>query len=52
MMQMQELMRKESVPMERKRFFYLSLSNTVGGAIFDRNGLVQGEHFDAGKSGI
>lgn len=36
---------------ERKRFFYLSLSNTVGGAIFDRNGLVQGEHFRCGEVG-
>ena len=37
---------------ERERFFYLSLSNTVGGAIFDHNGLVQGSHFRCGEVGI
>lgn len=36
---------------ERERFFYLSLSNTVGGAIFDNNGLVQGKHFRCGEVG-
>lgn len=36
---------------ERERFFYLSLSNTVGGAIFDNNGLVQGNHFRCGEVG-
>ena len=36
---------------ERERFFYLSLSNTVGGAIFDHNGLVQGSHFRCGEVG-
>ena len=34
-----------------ERFFYLSLSNTVGGAIFDRNGLVQGRNFRCGEVG-
>ena len=33
---------------ERERFFYLSLSNTVGGAIFDNNGLVQVKHLRCG----
>lgn len=36
---------------ERERFFYLSLSNTVGGAIFDHNGLVQGDYFRCGEVG-
>ena len=36
---------------ERERFFYLSLSNTVGGAIFDHNGLVHGKHFRCGEVG-
>ena len=36
---------------ERERFFYLSLSNTVGGAIFENNGLVQGHHFRCGEVG-
>ena len=36
---------------ERERFFYLSLSNTVGGAIFDHNVLVQGSHFRCGEVG-
>lgn len=36
---------------ERKRFFYLSLSNTVGGAIFDNHGMVQGNHFRCGEVG-
>ena len=36
---------------ERERFFYLSLSNTVGGAIFDNNGLIQGNHFRCGEVG-
>lgn len=34
-----------------ERFFYLSLSNTVGGAIFDGNGLVQGRNFRCGEVG-
>lgn len=33
------------------RFFYLSLSNTVGGAIFDHGELAQGEHFRCGEVG-
>ena len=33
------------------RFFYLSLSNTVGGAIFDRNELVHGKNFRCGEVG-
>ena len=36
---------------EAERFFYLSLSNTVGGAIFDGNGLVQGRNFRCGEVG-
>lgn len=36
---------------ERDRFFYLSLSNTVGGAIFDYDGLVHGNHFRCGEAG-
>lgn len=34
-----------------ERFFYLSLSNTVGGAIFSRNELIQGNHFRCGEVG-
>ncbi len=34
-----------------ERFFYLSLSNTVGGAIFDGNELVQGRNFRCGEVG-
>lgn len=34
-----------------ERFFYLSLSNTVGGAIFDHGELTQGEHFRCGEVG-
>ena len=34
-----------------ERFFYLSLSNTVGGAIFSRNELVQGSNFRCGEVG-
>lgn len=33
------------------RFFYLSLSNTVGGAIYDRNELIQGRNFRCGEVG-
>ena len=33
------------------RVFYLSLSNTVGGAIFDRNELVHGKNFRCGEVG-
>lgn len=36
---------------EEERFFYLSLSNTVGGAIFGRNELVQGKNFRCGEVG-
>ena len=36
---------------ERERFFYLSLSNTVGGAVYSRNELVQGSHFRCGEVG-
>lgn len=36
---------------EMERFFYLSLSNTVGGAVFDNNRLVQGDHFRCGEVG-
>ena len=32
-------------------FFYLSLSNTVGGAIFGRNELIQGKNFRCGEVG-
>ena len=34
-----------------ERFFYLSLSNTVGGAIFYRKELIQGNHFRCGEVG-
>lgn len=34
-----------------ERFFYLSLSNTVGGALFSRNELVQGKNFRCGEAG-
>lgn len=33
------------------RFFYLSLSNTVGGAMFTNNELVQGKNFRCGEAG-
>lgn len=36
---------------ETERFFYLSLSNTVGGAIFDGKELVQGKNFRCGEVG-
>ena len=36
---------------EADSFFYLSLSNTVGGAIFNRNELVQGKNFRCGEVG-
>lgn len=36
---------------EAERFFYLSLSNTVGGAIFSGNELVQGKNFRCGEVG-
>lgn len=36
---------------EGGRFFYLSLSNTVGGAIFDDGGLIQGKSFRCGEVG-
>lgn len=36
---------------EEERFFYLSLSNTVGGAIFGGNELVQGRNFRCGEVG-
>ena len=34
-----------------ERFFYLSLSNTVGGAIFDGDELIQGKNFRCGEVG-
>ena len=34
-----------------KRFFYLSLSNTVGGAVWDHHGLIQGKNFRCGEAG-
>lgn len=34
-----------------ERFFYLSLSNTVGGAVFHRGALVQGSSFRCGEAG-
>lgn len=34
-----------------ERFFYLSLSNTVGGAVFSQGGLVQGRDFRCGEAG-
>lgn len=36
---------------ERERFFYLSLSNTVGGAFFSGNELMQGKNFRCGEVG-
>lgn len=33
------------------RFFYLSLSNTVGGAVYHDGKLVQGRHFRCGEAG-
>lgn len=36
---------------EMERFFYLSLSNTVGGAVFEQHELVQGNHFRCGEVG-
>ncbi len=36
---------------ETDRFFYLSLSNTVGGAIYERNELIQGRNFRCGEVG-
>lgn len=33
------------------RFFYISLSNTVGGAIFNDNELIQGKGFRCGEAG-
>ncbi len=35
----------------RDRFFYLSLSNTVGGAIFSSHELIQGKNFRCGEVG-
>ena len=34
-----------------KRFFYLSLSNTAGGAVWDHHGLIQGKNFRCGEAG-
>lgn len=34
-----------------ERFFYLSLSNSVGGAIFSNNKLVRGKNFRCGEAG-
>lgn len=36
---------------DEERFFYLSLSNTVGGAVFDCNRLIQGNHYRCGEVG-
>ncbi len=36
---------------EAERFFYLSLSNTVGGAVFSNRELVQGKNFRCGEVG-
>lgn len=36
---------------ETERFFYLSLSNTVGGAIYGRNELIQGKNYRCGEVG-
>ena len=36
---------------EPQRFFYLSLSNTVGGAIFDQGELIQGKNYRCGEVG-
>lgn len=36
---------------ERERFFYLSLSNSVGGAIYSEKKLVQGKEFRCGEVG-
>lgn len=36
---------------EQDRFFYLSLSNTVGGAVFGNNRLEQGKNFRCGEAG-
>ena len=36
---------------EAEQFFYLSLSNTVGGAIYSRNELIQGKRFRCGEVG-
>ncbi|EJO5346716.1 ROK family transcriptional regulator [Clostridium botulinum] len=42
----------EGINMEKKeRLFYLSLSNTVGGAIFNCNELIQGKNFRCGEVG-
>lgn len=38
-------------PEGMERFFYLSLSNTVGGAIFSRNELIHGNNFRCGEVG-
>lgn len=36
---------------EKEPFFYLSLSNTVGGAFFSKDGLMQGKNFRCGEVG-
>lgn len=36
---------------EAERFFYLSLSNTVGGAVFSKKELIQGKNFRCGEVG-
>ncbi len=36
---------------EAQPFFYLSLSNTVGGAVFSKNELMQGKNFRCGEVG-
>lgn len=38
-------------PEGTEQFFYLSLSNTVGGAVFSQNELIQGKHFRCGEVG-
>lgn len=42
----------EGIQSERmERFFYLSLSNTVGGAVYSSHGLEQGKNFRCGEAG-
>lgn len=42
----------EGIRLEKEEgFFYLSLSNTVGGALFSNHDLVQGENFRCGEVG-
>lgn len=46
-----EFMEKESGPQIKKDFFYLSLSNTVGGAYFSGGNLLYGTEFRCGEVG-